>query len=256
MEKRRLAGIGFIAGRWPLHPSKPTLIFIHGAGFTHVAWRKQVAALSEAANCIALDLPGHGASDGPSCATIAEYADRVYAFVHGLDVAAPYVCGHSMGGAIVMRLIMDHGPRFAGAVLANTGARLKVAPEILQAIETDYEAYLQGLADFATSPSSDRAALAPLLHEACAHEQPVVVAGDFRACDGFDVMSELWRISLPTLVITADDDRVTPPKYGQYLAEQIDGAVLEAVARAGHLAPMEQPEAVSGAIERFLRAQR
>lgn len=255
MEKRRLAGIGFLAGRWPLHPAKPTIVFIHGAGFTDVLWRKQVASLGDQANCIALNLPGHGASDGPGRESIVEYAESVYGFIHGIDAPDPFLCGHSMGGAIVLQLAIEHSERFAGVILMNTGARLKVSPEILQAVADDYDAYVVSLPDFAASPSTDRAKLEPLLHEACAHEDPAVVAGDFHACNDFDVMDELWHVQCRTLVVSAEDDQVTPPKYARYLADHIAGARLESVARAGHLTPMEQPEAVTRVISSFLKIQ-
>lgn len=255
MEKRRLAGIGFLASRWPLHPGKPTIVFIHGAGFTDVLWRKQVAALGDQANCIALDLPGHGASEGPGRESIAEYAETVYGFIHGVDVPNPFLCGHSMGGAITLQLAIEHSDRFAGVILVNTGARLKVSAEILEAVTGDYDGYVASLPDFAASPHTDRAMLEPLVHEACAHEDAAVVAGDFRACNDFDVMDELWRVEGPALVVSGEDDQVTPPKYARYLADHITGASLESIARAGHLAPMEQPSAVTRAISRFLQAQ-
>jgi len=255
MEKRRLAGIGFLAGRWPLHPAKPTIVFIHGAGFTDVLWRRQVAALGDQANCIALDLPGHGASEGPGRERIADYAESVYGFVHGIAAPRPFLCGHSMGGAVALRLAIDHGDRFAGVALLNTGARLRVAPEILEAITRDYDAYVASLPDFAASPNTRRSMLEPLLREACGHEDPAVVAGDFRACDAFDVMGELWRVQVPTLAVAGEDDQVTPPKFSRYLAEHIAGAELQSIAHAGHLAPLEQPDAVTGVISRFLLAQ-
>ena len=70
METRVVAGIGFTAGRWPLDPHRPTLIFLHGGGGSHELWRGQVDALAERANTVALDLPGRGLSPGSGLRTI------------------------------------------------------------------------------------------------------------------------------------------------------------------------------------------
>lgn len=252
MEKRRHENFGFLTSQWPLHPGRPTLLLIHGAGFTDVLWRRQVVGLSAVANAVAVDLPGHGASAGPACASVAEYAARVSAFLEAVEAPRPMLCGHSFGGAIVQRLLIDQPDRFAAGVLINTGARLKVLPEIIDAVTRDYDAFVESLGSFMLSPQSDRERLQPLIHEGCGHEDPQVVRGDFEACNAFDAMDELAAIRAPVLVIGGEDDAITPPKYSEYLAEHIAGARLRMIEHAGHMVPIEQPEAVTDAIIGFL----
>jgi pimeloyl-ACP methyl ester carboxylesterase len=81
MENRETGGIGFVAGHWPLDPDKPTLIFIHGSALTNVFWESQVKFLSEFANTVAVDLPGHGTSQGPGKENISDYAQLVMDFI-------------------------------------------------------------------------------------------------------------------------------------------------------------------------------
>lgn len=252
MEARRCGDIAFVAGRWPLHPVWPTWILIHGAGFTNALWRSQIDALAGLANVVAVDLPGHGRSAGGGCDSIAAYADRVLAFIDAVEAPRPMLCGHSMGGAIVQRLLLDRPARFAAGVLVNTGARLRVHPDIIEAVATDYPGFVASLGDFMLSPQSDRARLQPLIHAACAQLNPAVVRADFEACNGFDVMREIARIDVPVRVIASSDDRVTPPRYGAYLAEQIPQADMRVIANAGHLTPFEQPQALNDAMIEFM----
>jgi pimeloyl-ACP methyl ester carboxylesterase len=81
---------------------------------------------------------------------------------------------------------------------------------------------------------------------------PRVTLGDYSACDRFDVMARLGEISLPTLVVCAQDDRLTPPKYSQYLERHIPGARLTMVPGAGHMLQEEQPVAAAQALLDFL----
>ena len=62
MNEKISGNIAFVAGRWPLDPEKPTLVFIHGSGGSSVLWENQVDLLREYVNTIAIDLPGHGKS--------------------------------------------------------------------------------------------------------------------------------------------------------------------------------------------------
>jgi len=251
MEMRSIDGIAFTAGAWPLIPDRATVVFIHGSGGSHVLWDAQVRMLAGEVNTVALDLPGHGASAGPACDRVTDYAAAVARFIARLDTRRAVACGLSLGGAIVLQLLLDYPDKLAGAILAGTGARLRVLPAILEAITTDYPAFVALQGQIGASPATDPCKLAPI-QQAAAQCPPEVTAGDFRACDHFDVMPRLGEIDRPVLVFCGTDDRLTPPKYSDYLVQQIRGARGVRIPRAGHLAPLEQPAAVADAIRTFL----
>ena len=244
-------GIAFAAGRWPLDPGRPTLVFIHGSGGDHTLWQGQIDALAKAVNTVALDLPGHGSSRGAGCDRVAHYARAVADLLEGLPVPRPIPCGLSLGGAIVLRLLIDEAVPLAGAVLMGTGARLRVLPQIIETIETRYAAFIDMLGQYAASSRTDPGRLAPVLR-AAADCPPSVTAGDFKACDRFDVMDHLDRIRTPVLIISGADDQLTPPKYSDYLEQHIAGSRLVRIADAGHLVPVEKPEAVNQALLSFM----
>ena len=73
-----------------------------------------------------------------------------------------------------------------------------------------------------------------------------VLYGDLMACDAFDVMDQLSKLSLPTLIVCGSDDQMTPLGYSEFLREHITGAHLGVVPNAGHMVMLEQPDLVSG----------
>ena len=99
--------IEFEAGCWPLDPDADTIVFIHGSGGTNVLWQAQTASLAGEFNTVALNLPGHGNSDGTGMDRMEEYARRVSEFIRSINVKKPVVCGLSIGGAIVFQLLID-----------------------------------------------------------------------------------------------------------------------------------------------------
>jgi len=60
-------------------------------------------------------------------------------------------------------------------------------------------------------------------------------------------------VRVPTLVVAGADDQITPPACGEVLARGIRGARLEVIERAGHQAPLEQPDAFEAVVVGFLR---
>ena len=153
MQERKTNGFGFIAGKWPLDPKKATIVFIHGAGGSSNFWQAQVAGLADRANTVAVDLPGHGRSDGNGHDRIEDYSRAVVNFMRAIKVPRPIPCGISLGGAIVQQLLLDYPDFFEVAVLISTGSKLKVAPEIFTAVEKDIKSYVNMMADFAASRS-------------------------------------------------------------------------------------------------------
>jgi len=253
MHNKKINDIEFSAGSWPLPPELETIVFIHGSGGTNVLWDSQVEALSDQMNTVALNLPGHGNSSGNGMDSIGEYAKSVSNFIEGLKIARPVVCGLSIGGAIVLQLLIDGPEKYKAGIVVNAGAKLKVMPLIFEMIEKDYSGFVNGMYTFGVSPNTDPSRLKPLADSMMACP-PDVTRNDFTACDGFDVMDQLNKIKAPVLVMTASDDQLTPVKYGRFLADGIESASMANIADAGHLSPVEQPDDVSNAIRDFLAA--
>ncbi|MDP3286262.1 MAG: alpha/beta fold hydrolase [Desulfobacterales bacterium] len=255
MIENKAGKIAYIAGRWPPDPEKPTIVFIHGSGGSSVLWEKQVDELKTHVNTIALDLPGHGRSSGPGTDSVAEYCGVVADFIETLEIPRPVPCGLSIGGAIVLQLILEHKARYKAAILVNTGARLRVMPAILETIKKDYERYLSTIPAFAASEKTDPRKLSSLMADT-AKCNPETAFGDFKACDRFDVIDKLSAIIAPVLILTAEDDKLTPPKFGVYMKEHIRNASMVNIKDAGHLSPLEQPEAFNKVVTDFLKQEK
>ena len=254
MIARKQDGIAFLAGHWPFDPHRPTLVFIHGSGQQGSFWQAQIDGLTGIANTIALDLPGHGNSDGDGFRQVSDYAHSVLAFIDAIGAPAPIPCGLSLGGAIALHLLIHHGEQLKAGILANTGTRLKVQPAIIETIDNHYDKHLKGLTGFAVAPvnHSNENICQKVL--ACSTAGPVVTANDFRACDAFDVMHHVPRISVPVLVLSAVHDILTPIKYANWMAANINGARHVSIDGAGHMSPIERPEAFNAAISSFLES--
>jgi pimeloyl-ACP methyl ester carboxylesterase len=251
MHQRESSRIGYLAGSWPLDPTRPTLVFVHGAGGSRLHWEVQLEALLDVANTLAVDLPGHGRSPGPGLDTVDDYTRVLIDFTDELDPPRPVIVGFSMGGAIAQQALLSHPGKFPAAVLIATGAKLRVLPLVFETIENDYPGYIELKAKMAASPQSDPRLIQPSLEDS-ARQDPKVVLGDFRACDTFDVRDRLAEIQAPVLVISGEDDLLTPPKFSQYLAEKIKGARRVHLPAAGHLISMEKSAEVNQAIRNFI----
>ncbi len=123
---RKDQGIAYRAGSWPLDPRRPSVVFIHGSGLAKGLWEYQTDALAAHVNTLALDLPGHGASDAPAFECVEDYAARVMHLIDVLRVPQPIPCGLSLGGAIALQMLLDYPEALAGGILIGTGARLRV----------------------------------------------------------------------------------------------------------------------------------
>jgi len=228
------------------------LVFIHGSGQQGCFWQAQVDGLASVANTLAVDLPGHGDSDGNGFWPVSAFARSVMGLIDAVDAPNPIPCGLSLGGAITLHLLIHHGDCLKAGILANTGARLKVLPTIIETIENKYDRHLTGLIKFAVAPanqSNDDICRRVL---ATSTAGPVVTANDFRACNAFDVMDRASTIGLPVLVLSAVHDTLTPVKYADWMAANIDRAQHVTIDGAGHMSPIEQPEAFNLAILRFI----
>ncbi|HFQ94017.1 MAG TPA: alpha/beta fold hydrolase [Anaerolineae bacterium] len=229
---------------------KPVLLLVHGAGGSHLDWPAELRHLPDTA-VIAIDLPGHGRTPLPARTTITAYADDIEKLIEKLALEHVIVAGHSMGGAIAQELAIRRSPQVVGLVLVGTGAKLRVSPALLEMIETDFATAVAAVPQYAFAPAAPDN-LRRAHQNRLAQNDADVVYGDFAACDAFDVRERLGEISIPTLVISGSEDKMTPPKYGRYLADRIPRAAFTLIENAGHMLALEQPERVTAVIRQFL----
>lgn len=228
----------------------PVLVLVHGAGGNRLHWPPELRRLPDVA-VYTLDLPDHGRSEGQGCETIQAYAEAVTDFLGAAGIEAAVVMGHSMGGAVAQRLALDYSNKLAGLVLVATGARLRVAPSILDGIREDFDRAVDLITRYAWAPEADPA-LKELGREALRDAGPDVLLGDFVACDRFDVMDRIEEIDSPTLVIGGTADQLTPLKYARFLAEHIPQARCVTIEDAGHMVMLERPREVARAVQSFV----
>lgn len=243
--------ISYWTGRKGILEGRETVLFIHGAGGKQYSWSYQKAYFEKEFNPIVIELPGHGGSGGEGEQEIVRYAEHVEAFLKALGVHKAFLVGHSMGGAIVQTLALSHPEMIKGIVLVGTGARLKVLPMILNGIKDDFEGTVRRVSQFAYS----RNASATLIERGIAEmlqSRAEVLYGDYLACDRFDLMNEIEKITLPTLILCGEDDQLAPVKYSQFLQSRITGSKMEILSNAGHMVMMEAPQAFNEKIERFI----
>jgi pimeloyl-ACP methyl ester carboxylesterase len=232
--------------------AKPTLVFIHGSGDDAQIWDALIACLPQY-TALALDLPGHGArtdDPGPAAMTVEDYAASVSDELtrRGTDNAC--LVGHSLGSAVALRLAVDAPELVGRLVLVGAGARLRVLPAVLAEAATDAAAAKGKLVELAFAPAHGAEARAMI--EQSPPPTPGILYRDLAACDGFDMMAELAQIRQPALILTGEEDRLTPPKYGNFLAEHIGNARFAIIPNAGHYAQIEAPAACAEAISAWL----
>lgn len=225
------------------------LLFVHGAGGHGLFWEEQLEGLAERFFCLALDLPGHGHSEGRPADEIEVYRNYIREFKEALDLPPVALAGHSMGGAIAISFALSYPEQLKALILVSTGGKLRVASQLLETYRQGKKApelvkhlYGKGASQELIEKGKEELLKVP----------PEVHYADFTACDNFNALEQLAQIEVPALVLCGEEDVMTPPKFSSRLAEVIPYARLEIFPGSGHMLMQEKPARVNKAIADFL----
>jgi pimeloyl-ACP methyl ester carboxylesterase len=228
------------------------VILIHGAGSTHLSWPPQIRRMADE-KIYALDLPGHGKSEGAGRQSIDEYVDDVIVFMKELKLRAAAVVGISMGSAIALTLALKFPKKVLGLGLLGSGSKLRVASSILETAgnPNTFESAVEMINESCFSANTPQS-LIQLSKQQMLEMRPPVLLGDFLACNEFDVTNQLEKIDVPTLIICGAEDKMTPLKYSELLRDGIANSHLHVVDNAGHMVMAEQPDVVADLLKQFI----
>lgn len=229
----------------------PVLVLGAALGTTWHMWDRQIPELTRHWRVIRFDLPGHGGSPAHAAASIAELADRLVATLDALGVDRFGYAGCNIGGAIGIQLALTRPHQVTSLALVSTSPRYGTA-----------DAWRQRGVVIRTNGLEPIARTAPehWFTQGFAGAQPAIVEWAVQmvrttdpgcyiaACEAlasFDVRSSLGRIGVPTLAVVGSEDQVTPTTDARTLVAGIPDASLALVPGTSHLAPVEQPSAVT-----------
>jgi 2-succinyl-6-hydroxy-2,4-cyclohexadiene-1-carboxylate synthase len=248
----------------------PAVLFLHGFMGSTADWRDVVTALGARNFCIAVDLPGHGASLGlePERYTIEGTARAVIGALDELGVERPVIVGYSMGGRLALYLALRYRERCAGLFLESASPGLESAEERTARRAADHERakrlesgdieeflkdwYRQPL----FAPMARDGKLLRRTIEARRRNEPVELASSLRRM-GTGSQPSLWVelecLDVPALAVAGGLDE----KYAgisSRMASLSPWIESEVVPEAGHTVRAEAPAAYISLLERFLGA--
>jgi pimeloyl-ACP methyl ester carboxylesterase len=250
------------------------LVLVHGLGGSAANWLALVPLLLPGRRLLVPELPGHGGSEPlPAASSLSAYADRIALLLEREGLGPAAVVGHSLGGAIALRLAIrrpelvdalvlagaagiSSGHRRARYALTVTGILKpgrKIAPHRARVARSPLLRHLV----FGRWGAADPPALSPELVDAFLSGPPqhTDTISAARALVLDDPRPDLDRVRCPSLVLWGARDHQLPVEDAFDYARRLR-APLRVIADCGHLLIGERPDACADAIERFLAASR
>jgi len=254
--------------------SGAAILFLQGVGLMGSAWRPQIDELARTFRTITPDNRGIGASTILSGAlSIEAMAEDALAVMDAEGINLFHVVGHSMGGLIAQEVALRAPARVKSLSLLCTflhgrqGARM--TPSMIWAgLRTRLgsramrrKAFLELVVPTSFLEVRGAAALGDELARMFGRdlaEQPPIILKQVRAMGSYDASARLGALSrVPTLVASAELDRLALPAFGRELAAAIPGARYVELSGAGHAVPVLDPASINGLLlDHFASATR
>lgn len=239
-----------------------TVAFVHGAAMDRTVWTMFGRYFSRHGyHVLALDLPGHGRSDGPALASIPDMADWLVSALDAAGVAGPaWLVGHSMGSLVALEAGARHPERVAGLVLIGTSAPMPVTDALLDPAAANEHVALDRLTLWGHSalahvggfsvPGMWMTGGGLRLVERAA---PGVLHADLSACNDYVTgLDSAREVRCPTLLVLGERDAMTPARAANGLEEALPDARRAVIPRAGHQLMTERPNEVLDALAAFI----
>lgn len=250
----------YTGGR-PFDAAGPVVAFVHGAQHDHSVWILQSRWLAHHGwSVLAVDLPGHGRSDGPPLDSVEAMAQWLLAALSAAGVERAHLVGHSMGSLVALEAAGRAPGRIAGLGLVGTAYPMRVSDALLAAAREDEPRAFDMINAWSHSglthqPGCPGPGFSVFVQNRrlMERQRPGTLSVDFAACNayanGFEAAASA---KCPALLVLGARDLMTRPSAAAGLAERLPGSRVVKVPDAGHALMAERPDAVLDALRGFL----
>ena len=254
-------------GGKPWTPGRPTVVFAHGALHDHSVWTLLARWYAHHGHAVlAVDLPGHGRSDGPVPDSVEAMAGRLLVLLEAAGAGEVRLVGHSMGALVALEMAARAPQRAAALVLLGMAYPMKVSPALLATAAEDPGRAIAMVNAFSHSGMAAKpsypgpgtwlhGANAALMHRMQAAAPGNLFAHDFRLCDAYARgLEAAAAVRCPARLIAGIHDVMTPRRATAEIAGALRAEVVDIA--AGHALMQEAPDAVLNALRQVIPALR
>jgi len=251
------AGHAFDSGR-------PTVMFIHGAANDHSVWTLQSRYFSyHGWNALAVDLPGHGRSQGEPLSSIGELADWIEKLMDEAGITEAAVVGHSMGSLVALETAVRYASRISRVAMIGTAIPMQVTDVLLSTSKANDHVAYEMINVFSHSPRAqiggNRVPGAWIMGSdlrLMERSGPGVLHADFVACNSYENgLAAAAKAKCPFLLVLGQRDLMTPPRAVREAAATFADVTTVVLDGTGHTLMSEQPDAVLDALIEFLKVE-
>jgi pimeloyl-ACP methyl ester carboxylesterase len=241
-------------------PALPAVVFIHGAEHDHCVWVLQSRYLAHhGRGVLAVDLPGHGRSEGPPLESVEAMADWIIALLDAAGVKQAALVGHSMGALVAVECAARHPERISRIALVGVAYPMRVSPELLDATKND-EPLAQDMvniwshsayAHYPSNPGPGFWVIGENLR-LMQRQKPGVMHIDFAACNNYaNGAAAAAKVACPALLLLGKRDIMTPPRETKELTAALKDKRVVEISGGGHALMAEKPDEVLDALIGF-----
>ncbi|HEY9167706.1 MAG TPA: alpha/beta fold hydrolase [Candidatus Kryptonia bacterium] len=237
--------------------------FIHGFPFSKSMWDEQAALLSGDHFVLTFDVRGHGGSEvGNGQYLIEFFVDDLIRLLDHLQIKKTILCGLSMGGYVALRAVDREPSRFSGLVLSDTkatpdtnAAKLNRVNQIRTILSGNKSQFAEEQVKALFAPESienKKSEVKKIRTTILSTDENGLVGALIALASRMDMTENLGKISVPTLILVGEKDKVTPPSDAEFMRSRIPNSKLMVIHGAGHISNMENSPGFNSALVDFL----
>ena len=248
-------------GGQSFNSGKQSVVLIHGAGMDQTVWQQQSRYLAHHGwNVFAIDMPGHGASEGSAPDSVRAGAEWVVSLLDALDLPRVSLVGHSLGALMSLEAAGRFAERVDKLALLGISAEMPVHQDLLDAAKANEPIAGELIVGWGFGKQAHCGGnIAPGMwmmgggNRLLQNARPGVLGADLAAANAYEHGIDAAKtVQCPTLLLLGAADRMTPAKSAAVLQETIADCRTEILSGAGHMMMVEAPRETLRALVAFL----
>ena len=242
-------------GGTEIDPKKQTILLMHGSGLSHIVWSlHEQFYVSQGFNVLAVDLPGHGNSDGPALKSIQEISDWVKLLMESVKIKKIIIVGHSQGSLVGIDFASRYPNLISSLVLVAGSYKLPVNQDLIDLAEAGDDKAILLMMKWGYEGSRAFIGGNPVKKIInSTREIREILAVDLNACNNYkDGKDSLEKINCPTLCIFGDLDKMVPLEVGNKMSTMIKNSEKKVINDCGHMIIFEKAFEMRKLVKEFL----